>query len=105
MNKKPIYVGADVGSSRTKVAVMDSGKQLLGYAIKKSGIDFTATVEECLERSLKMAGLPPADVVNAVSTGYGRKNVPFATGTKTEIGCHGSGCYLYFPQTITIIDI
>jgi len=52
-----------------------------------------------------MAGLPPAAVVNAVSTGYGRKNVPFATGTKTEIGCHGSGCYLYFPQTITIIDI
>ncbi len=105
MNKKPIYVGADVGSSRTKVAVMDSGKQLLGYAIKKSGIDFTATVQECLQRSLKMAGVPPADVVNAVSTGYGRKNVPFANDTKTEIGCHGSGCYLYFPKTITIIDI
>jgi predicted CoA-substrate-specific enzyme activase len=105
MSYKPIFVGADVGSSRTKVAVMDSGKQLLGYAIKKSGIDFTATVQECLQRSLKMAGVPPADVVNAVSTGYGRKNVPFATGTKTEIGCHGSGCYLYFPQTITIIDI
>jgi len=105
MNKKPIYVGADVGSSRTKVAVMDSGKQLLGYAIKKSGIDFTATVQECLQRSLKMAGAKAADVVNAVSTGYGRKNVPFATGTKTEIGCHGSGCYLYFPKTITIIDI
>ena len=105
MSYNPIFVGADVGSSRTKVAVMDSGKQLLGYAIKKSGIDFTATVEECLERSLKMAGLAPADVVNAVSTGYGRKNVPFATDTKTEIGCHGSGCYLYFPQTITIIDI
>ena len=105
MSKKPIFVGADVGSSRTKVAVMDSGKQLLGYAIKKSGIDFTATVQECLERSLKMAGAKPADVVNAVSTGYGRKNVPFATDTKTEIGCHGSGCYLYFPKTITIIDI
>ncbi|MBW2338215.1 MAG: ATPase, partial [Deltaproteobacteria bacterium] len=52
MSKKPIFVGADVGSSRTKVAVMDSGKQLLGYAIKKSGIDFTATVQECLQRSL-----------------------------------------------------
>jgi len=105
MSKKPIFVGADVGSSRTKVAVMDSGKQLLGYAIRKSGIDFTATVQECLESSLKMAGGKPADVVNAVSTGYGRKNVPFATGTKTEIGCHGSGCYRYFPKTITIIDI
>ncbi len=105
MSYKPIFVGADVGASRTKVAVVDSGKQLLGYAVKKSGIDFTATVQECLESSLKMAGVQPADVVNAISTGYGRKNVPFANDTKTEIGCHASGCYLYFPKTITIIDI
>jgi len=105
MSKKPIFVGADVGSSRTKVAVMDSGKHLLGYAVKKSGIDFSATVQQCLEISLKMAGIKPTDVVNAISTGYGRKNVAFASDTKTEIGCHGSGCYLYFPKPITIIDI
>ena len=100
-----IYVGADVGSSRTKVAVLDAAKHLLGYAVKKSGTDFTATVQECLARSLKMAGVGQADVINAISTGYGRKNVPFASDNKTEIGCHGSGCYLYFPKSITIIDI
>jgi predicted CoA-substrate-specific enzyme activase len=105
MNKKPIFVGADVGSSRTKVAVLDADKHLLGYAIKKSGTDFTATVQECLENSLRMAGVNQKDMVNAVSTGYGRKNVPFANDTKTEIGCHGSGCFLYFPKSITVIDI
>ena len=105
MTNKPIYVGADVGSSRTKVAAMDSGKHLLGYAIKKSGTDFTATVQECLASSLKMAAVEQKDIAKAVSTGYGRKNVPFANDTKTEIGCHGSGCYLYFPKPITIIDI
>jgi len=105
MSKKRIYVGADVGSSRTKVAVMDADKNLLGYDIKKSGTDFTATARECLEISLKMAGAARADINNAVSTGYGRKNVTYANGTKTEIGCHGSGCYLYFPKPITIIDI
>ncbi len=105
MSKKRIYVGADVGSSRTKVAVMDADKNLLGYDIKKSGTDFTATARECLEISLKMAGAARADISNAVSTGYGRKNVTYANGTKTEIGCHGSGCYLYFPKPITIIDI
>jgi len=84
---------------------MDSGKQLLGYAIKKSGTDFTATVQVCLENSLEMAGIRQKDVANAVSTGYGRKNVPFANDTKTEIGCHGSGCFLYFPKSITVIDI
>ena len=105
MSKKPVYVGDDVGSSRTKVAVLDADKHLLGYAIKKSGTDFTATAQECLENSLRMAGANQEDMVNAVSTGYGRKNVPFANDTKTEIGCHASGCFLYFPKSITVIDI
>jgi predicted CoA-substrate-specific enzyme activase len=105
MNKNPVYVGADVGSSRTKVAVLDPGKHLIGYAIKKSGIDFTATARDCLEISLKMADSGQDDIAKAISTGYGRKNVTYAADTKTEIGCHASGCYLYFPQEITVIDI
>jgi len=105
MSTNPIYVGADVGSSRTKVAVLDPGKNLIGYAIKKSGIDFSATARDCLGISLNMAGAERDDIANTVSTGYGRKNVTFAADTKTEIGCHASGCYLYFPQEITVIDI
>ena len=105
MSKQAIYVGADVGSSRTKVAVLDADKNLLGYAVKKSGTDFTATAQNCLDNALKMAGTGKASIKNAVSTGYGRKNVTYATDTKTEIGCHGSGCFLYFPKPITIIDI
>jgi predicted CoA-substrate-specific enzyme activase len=105
MNKNPVYVGADVGSSRTKVAVLDPGMHLIGYAIKKSGIDFTATARDCLEISLKMADSGQDDIAKAISTGYGRKNVTYAADTKTEIGCHASGCYLYFPQEITVIDI
>ncbi len=105
MNAKTIYIGADVGSSRTKVAVLDAARHLLGYAVKKSGTDFTATVQQCLAKSLEMAGVNQKDITKAVSTGYGRKNVPFANDTKTEIGCHGSGCFLYFPKSITVIDI
>ena len=105
MTTNPIYVGADVGSSRTKVAVLDPDKHLIGYAIKKSGIDFTATAQDCLDISLSMAGASRNDIAGAISTGYGRKNVTFTGDTKTEIGCHASGCYLYFPQEITVIDI
>ena len=94
MGNRSIYVGADVGSSRTKVVVLDDAKNLLGYAIEKSGTDFTATAQKCLDISLNMAGSGHKDIVNAISTGYGRKNVSFANDTKTEIGCHGSGCFL-----------
>ena len=105
MSYRSIYVGADVGASRTKVAVLNSEKKLIGYAVKKSGTNFTATAQECLDISLKMADARETNIINAISTGYGRKNVSFAGDTKTEIGCHASGCYLYFPKAITIIDI
>jgi predicted CoA-substrate-specific enzyme activase len=52
-----------------------------------------------------MARARQSEIINAVSTGYGRKNVPFSLETKTEIACHGRGCYHYFPMAATIIDI
>jgi len=105
MSFKPIFVGADVGASRTKVAILDAAKNLIGWAVKKSGTDFAATAQTCLELSLQMAGAAQSDIVRSVSTGYGRTNVAFAAGSKTEIGCHAKGCFLYFPFSTTIIDI
>jgi predicted CoA-substrate-specific enzyme activase len=102
---KPIYVGVDVGASRTKLAVLDPSNQLLGHDVRKSGTDFSATADKCLETSLKMAGSDRADILRVVSTGYGRRNVTYSDETKTEIGCHAKGCYLYYPHAITIIDI
>jgi predicted CoA-substrate-specific enzyme activase len=95
----------DVGASRTKVAVLDLERRLIGWAVQKSGTDFTATADECLQRSLEMAGAAAADIANTISTGYGRKNVAYARDDRTEIGCHAGGCYYYFPRAITIIDI
>ncbi len=102
---KPIFVGVDVGSSRTKVALLDGNRNLLGYAVRKSGVDFSKTALEGLQESLEMAGRSESDISRAVSTGYGRANVTFAAETKTEIGCHARGCYHYFPEAITVIDI
>jgi predicted CoA-substrate-specific enzyme activase len=102
---KPLFVGVDVGASRTKVAVLDHDKNLLGYAVEKSGTDFESTADLCLKASLAMARRSQDTIAKAIATGYGRKNVSFAQEDKTEIGCHSKGCYLYFPIAITIIDI
>lgn len=102
----PLYVGLDLGASRTKVAVIDAAGTLLGQAVKKSGIDFALTARSCLDLALEMAGATLADVAGAVSTGYGRGNVGFITEvTKTEIGCLARGAYDAFAEAITIIDI
>lgn len=105
VNTAPLYVGADVGASRTKVAVLDASKTLVGHAVQKSGTDFTATARQCLSLALEMAGVSENAVARAVSTGYGRHNVDFARDSRTEIGCHAGGCYHYFPKAISIIDI
>jgi len=108
MNKtisKPVFVGADVGASRTKVTVLNSEKELIGYCVKISGTDFTSTANLCLKESLEMADVQEQNVVRTVSTGYGRMNVSFANNTVTEIGCHAKGCFHFFPIAITIIDI
>ena len=62
MELAEIFVGADVGASRTKVAVIDDHKRLIGYAVEKSGTDFTATAERCLKTALDMAGASPDDI-------------------------------------------
>jgi (R)-2-hydroxyacyl-CoA dehydratese activating ATPase len=103
--KKSIYAGVDVGASRTKVAVLDSDKQLKGYSIRKSGTDFQQTADICLASALEMAGLSSDQITRTISTGYGRKNVSYTNGSKTEIGCHARGAYQYFPMAITVLDI
>ena len=102
---QPLFVGVDVGASRTKLAILDQNSKLIAKVVKKSGTDFANTVDICLNKSLKMADLSQNDIVRTIATGYGRNNVDFAQETVTEIGCHGKGCYHYFPMEITIIDI
>ncbi len=105
MTRRPVFAGVDVGASQTKVALLDGDKVLIGHAVRRSGTDFAAAAKACLGSALTMATVSEEHITRAVSTGYGRKNVPFATGTKTEIGCHARGCYLDFPMAMTIIDI
>jgi (R)-2-hydroxyacyl-CoA dehydratese activating ATPase len=101
-----IYAGIDIGSSATKVVLLDRDKNLLGWSVQRSGTDFSAVAESGLALALQQANLTAGpEEIRTVSTGYGRKNVLFRHGDKTEISCHARGCYHYFPEAITIIDI
>ena len=100
-----IFAGVDVGASRTKVALLDAEKNLVGFSVKKSGTDFTRTADECLAEAAAMAGIPAENIIRTVSTGYGRRNVSFSNDAKTEIGCHAKGAFHYFSKAMTIIDI
>lgn len=100
-----VFVGVDVGASRTKAAVLDPEGKLLGFCILKSGTDFSASAGLAFGEALKTAGYSGRRVLRCVATGYGRRNVAAAHATHTEIGCHARGCYHFFPAAATIVDI
>jgi predicted CoA-substrate-specific enzyme activase len=123
------FVGIDVGASTTKAIIMNSGKKILGYSLNDSGADFTRAAERAYANagtlareaghsfadaraqagsaghSIEDAGAKAADGAFVVSTGYGRRNVPFSNETKTEISCHAKGSFFHFPHPHTLIDI
>ena len=99
------FAGADVGASRTKVALIDADDHVVGFSVQRSGTDFTATADRCLTEAMAMADIGKNRIARTISTGYGRKNVSYAQDHRTEISCHGKGCFHYFPFAVTIIDI
>ncbi|MFH1136332.1 MAG: acyl-CoA dehydratase activase [Pseudomonadota bacterium] len=102
---KYFFVGVDIGASAAKVVVIDRAGDILGWAVSRSGVDFSGAAEKLLDQALEKAGLTRNDIAAAVSTGYGRRNVSFAGINRTEISCHAAGCYHYFPEALTVIDI
>jgi (R)-2-hydroxyacyl-CoA dehydratese activating ATPase len=97
--------GIDVGSCTTKAVIVTRDGAIVARCVVYSGTDFHAASLEAWHESLVQAGLQADDVQSVVSTGYGRKSVPFATSGFTEIACHGRGCLHFFPGPITVVDI
>ncbi len=99
------FAGIDVGTTTTKAVVIDAEGRVLGCFVQRSGTDLAAAATAALEQAMAQAGVTRDQLQAIVATGYGRKNVHFADEFKTEISCHGRGCYHYFPEAITVVDI
>ena len=99
------FVGVDVGACTTKAIIINRQREVLGSSVVDSGIDFRAASERAFENSKARAKLKVSNSSVVISTGYGRRNVPFAKSTKTEISCHAKGSFHSYPRAHTLIDI
>ena len=99
------FCGIDIGASMAKLVIADADGRVVSKALRRSGVDYAATAERCLEEALEEAHLARGDIRRTISTGYGRDNVPWADASKTEIACHGRGAHFHFAEAITVIDI
>lgn len=97
------YVGIDIGSTATKVAVLNKCKDIECTFVCPTGfssVDASKRAEDIL--SEKGFFLEKCTVV---ATGYGRVAVPYADKVITEITCHGRGAAHLFKRDGVVIDI
>jgi (R)-2-hydroxyacyl-CoA dehydratese activating ATPase len=99
------FCGVDIGASALKLVIIDQDRQVVAKSTRRSGVDYRATAEQSLQDALAAAGLTREQICRAISTGYGRDNVPWVAGTVTEIACHGKGAYHHFRRAMTVVDI
>lgn len=96
------HVGIDIGSTASKVAIMDDDKKEILYTkLLPSGWNSRETGEE-IKNWIESLNLGD---VGIVATGYGRISVPYADKTVTEITCHAKGALFLNPKDMTVIDI
>ena len=100
-----MYVtGIDIGSLSAKSVILNDS-EIIGWSVIQTSPDSEKTAYEVMEKSLKKARISMDNIEYAVSTGYGRVNVPFAQKNITEISCHAKGTYRLFPDVRTILDM
>lgn len=97
------FAGVDIGSTMTKVAIMDEA--IIASVIGPTGPEHRKLANRVMEEALAKAQLSFDEIDYVVATGYGRINVPFADRQITEISCHARGAGYMVPEAKTVIDI
>lgn len=97
--------GVDVGSTQTKVIVLDEDRRIVGRSLVATGANLVGAAEHGFQEALAGTGIPPEEVRFVVGTGYGRFRVTFGDTQITEIACHARGANFLYPETRTVIDM
>jgi predicted CoA-substrate-specific enzyme activase len=99
------FAGIDIGSTMTKVVLMDTAEKILSAIKGPTGPEHRQLANEVMRTALEQANLQLDDISYIIATGYGRVNVPFADDQITELSCHARGVSSLFPNVRTAIDI
>lgn len=99
-----ITAGIDVGAKNLKVVILRDG-QVVASSLVRVGFDTQESLDEGLRRALEEAGLVQGDIQRVVATGAGRKSVPVAHDTVTEVRADSQGITYILPAVRTVIDV
>jgi predicted CoA-substrate-specific enzyme activase len=105
-NAKTIVAGVDIGTTSTQAVVFVNGA-LFGYANIHTGVDFEKAADIALEKVLGDSGLTVERIVDGIgATGWGGKNVKYATKLVDEVFAHAKGArFMFGPEVHTVVDL
>lgn len=98
------YIGIDIGSTASKVAVLNDQKNEILYKNAVSSGWNSKETGRAIIKELSDLGYSK-DKSHITATGYGRISVDFADKVITEITAHGKGAHFLGSEDATIIDI
>lgn len=99
-----IAAGIDMGAKFVKVVLLKDG-EVLAKTQEQIGFEPVKAAERAYAGALAAAGIKSEDVGPVCSTGAGRKAVPQATDSITEVSATARGLIHRYPKVRTIIDI
>lgn len=99
-----IVAGIDVGSKNIHVVVLKDGRVASRVAVP-SGFEQDESARKGFVEAVAAAGITMDHVEYTVATGVGRKAVPFAQHSVTEVAADAKGAHALLPAVRTIIDV
>jgi len=100
-----LHAGIDAGSRAIKVALLGTGRAILGSVVRDQDLDQERIIGDAMTELLQAQGMSRDDLAGVVATGYGRSRVSTARTTITEITCQAAGVRSLVPGVKTIVDI
>ncbi len=95
-----LTLGIDIGSTTSKVVVLDAAGKVVESKITPTGASPASTGEALIA---ELSG--KHSIAKVYSTGYGRSLIACADKRLTEITCHAVGVNCLHPTAIGVIDI
>ncbi|HEX3962454.1 MAG TPA: acyl-CoA dehydratase activase [Trebonia sp.] len=99
------FMGVDLGSTTAKAVVADAQGTIAGSSIVAMGAVSQQGMRKAIVSALAQSGVDESDLSGIVATGYGRRLVPGAQRTFTEITCHARGTAAMCPGVRLVIDV
>jgi predicted CoA-substrate-specific enzyme activase len=99
-----ITAGIDMGAKTIKVVIVEDNKAL-GQSIIPTGFEPLESAQKALEEAIKKAAISRNDIKKIYATGAGRKTIPYADHSVTEVTADAKGTVHLIPSARTVIDI